>query len=77
MILIFWHIWKARNAKIFDHRDSSPAEVLRHISADIDAWSCRYRKLPWSSMLGTNGLSLARHLSLLFLLSSYSLCSGC
>jgi len=45
MILIFWHIWKARNAKIFDHRDSSPTEVLRHISADIDAWSCRYRKL--------------------------------
>ena len=36
MILIFWHIWKARNAKIFDHRDSSLAEVLRHIAADID-----------------------------------------
>jgi len=45
MILIFWHIWKARNANIFDHRNSSPAEILRHIAADIDAWSCRYRKL--------------------------------
>ena len=44
MLLILWHIWKARNAMIFDHKDSSPSDVLRRIISDIDAWSCRYRK---------------------------------
>jgi len=44
-VMILIHIWKALNAKIFDHRNSSPTEILRHIAADIDAWSCRYRRL--------------------------------
>ena len=44
MLLILWHIWKARNAMIFDHQDSSPSDVLRRVISDIDAWSCRYRK---------------------------------
>ena len=44
MILLFlWHIWKTRNALIFDHQDLSPVDVIHKILKDIDAWSCRYK----------------------------------
>ena len=39
------HIWKARNAMIFDHIDSAPRDIIRRVVQDIDAWSCRFNQL--------------------------------
>jgi hypothetical protein len=44
ILLILWHIWKARNAPIFDHQILSGREILKRITDDMAAWSCRYRK---------------------------------
>lgn len=44
ILLILWHLWKARNAMIFDHVDSTPTAILIRITKDIDTWSCRYKK---------------------------------
>ncbi|RCV46324.1 hypothetical protein SETIT_9G522400v2, partial [Setaria italica] len=44
-ILILWHIWKARNAKIFEQLVLTPQEVIRRAARDVEVWSCRYRKL--------------------------------
>ncbi|KAG2626059.1 hypothetical protein PVAP13_3KG286727 [Panicum virgatum] len=43
--LLLWHIWKARNAMIFDHIDSTPRDIIRRVVQDIDAWSCRFNQL--------------------------------
>jgi hypothetical protein len=40
-----WHIWKARNAVIFDHIDSTPSDILRRVVQGIDSWSCRFNPL--------------------------------
>ena len=45
MMLTLWHVWKARNAMIFEHQNLSPEDILRRIVNDMDAWSCRYRRL--------------------------------
>lgn len=45
LLLILWHVWKARNALIFDQNANSPIALLRKVLHDVDAWSCRYRKL--------------------------------
>jgi len=42
MLLILWHIWKARNAMIFEHQHHSSSDVLRRVVQDIDSWSCRF-----------------------------------
>ena len=44
ILLILWHLWKARNAMIFDHVDSTSTVILIRITKDIDTWSCRYKK---------------------------------
>ncbi|KAF8671333.1 hypothetical protein HU200_050046 [Digitaria exilis] len=49
-LVILWQIWKARNALIFDHRNSTSRDVLRCVVADLGAWSCRYKTLE-SSLL--------------------------
>ena len=43
--LLLWHNWKARNAMIFDHIDSTPRNIIRRVVQDIDAWSCRFNQL--------------------------------
>jgi len=45
IMLLLWHIWKARNATIFDHTNMTPSDVLRRIIHDLDIWSCRYGRL--------------------------------
>lgn len=44
ILLVLWHIWKARNALIFDQKNSTAREVLYRIVDDLDSWSCRYKK---------------------------------
>jgi hypothetical protein len=44
ILLILWHIWKARNAMIFDHQILVGREILKRITDNMAAWSCRYRK---------------------------------
>ncbi|KAF8714952.1 hypothetical protein HU200_027493 [Digitaria exilis] len=44
ILLILWHIWKGRNALIFDHKLMTATDVLRRVTHDLDAWSCRYRR---------------------------------
>jgi len=45
MMLTLWHVWKVWNAMIFEHQNLSPEDILRRIVNDMDAWSCRYRRL--------------------------------
>ena len=45
VLLLLWHMWKARNAKIFDHVNSSPLDIIRRVLKDMDLWSCRFRHL--------------------------------
>lgn len=51
MILVLWHIWKARNGLIFDLMASTAPSILRRVLHDMESWSCRYRKHPhpWQS----------------------------
>lgn len=41
ILVVLWHIWKARNALIFDRTHSTASRVIN----DIDSWSCRFRTL--------------------------------
>ena len=43
VLIILWHIWKARNAMIFNADDIVVVGVLRLIAKDIDLWACRYK----------------------------------
>ncbi|KAF8696962.1 hypothetical protein HU200_036607 [Digitaria exilis] len=42
--LILWHIWKARNAVIFDQHTMTLQMVLRRILNDMDSWKTRYKQ---------------------------------
>ena len=58
VLLLLWHMWKARNAKIFDHVNSSPLDIIRRVLKDMDLWSCRFRRLhqdlqSWRSWLAS------------------------
>ena len=44
ILLLLWHIWKARNELIFDQKHLTTSEVLRRCSTDLYDWSCRYKK---------------------------------
>ncbi|KAF8687660.1 hypothetical protein HU200_042577 [Digitaria exilis] len=45
ILLLLWHLWKARNVLIFFYRKSiTTANSLRCVIGDLDAWSCHYRK---------------------------------
>jgi hypothetical protein len=44
MLISLWHIWKARNAMIFNNEDVSPNVVLHGIINDLDCWACRYKR---------------------------------
>ncbi|RLN34496.1 hypothetical protein C2845_PM03G04070 [Panicum miliaceum] len=35
MIYAAWHIWKARNKKIFEQKSMTPGEVLQEIKAEM------------------------------------------
>jgi hypothetical protein len=43
-LTILWHIWKARNVRIFDQQTLPPPEVLRRAIKDLDDWSPRFRR---------------------------------
>jgi len=38
VLLILWHLWKSRNADIFDQADSSSHDVINRVARDIDSW---------------------------------------
>jgi len=37
-LLLLWHMWKARNAMIFDQIDSAPRKVFNRVAVDLDAY---------------------------------------
>ena len=41
VLLLLWHLWKARNSMVFDHVDSSPCDIVNRVCRDIDAWRFR------------------------------------
>ena len=45
IVLILWHLWKARNAAIFDNANSNSTDVLCRVARDLDSWASRYKKL--------------------------------
>ncbi|KAF8673824.1 hypothetical protein HU200_048583 [Digitaria exilis] len=45
ILLILWHVWKARNAAIFDHELIPPRLVLKKVLDDMISWTPRYKKL--------------------------------
>ena len=45
MLLLLWHIWKARNALIFNRDNLSTMDVLRRVLHDLEIWRCRYGRL--------------------------------
>lgn len=45
ILLILWHVWKARNALIFDQKSSTATTTLRRVIDDLDSWSCRLKNL--------------------------------
>jgi hypothetical protein len=45
VLLILWHIWKARNALIFDQTSLSATSTLRRVLHDMESWSYRYKKM--------------------------------
>ena len=45
VLLILWHLWKCRNAVVFDQNDSGSLDVLTRVDRDMDAWMSRYRKV--------------------------------
>ena len=47
MLLLLRHMWKARNALIFYHKNSTPSDILRRVIHCLDNWSCRFRRLVW------------------------------
>ena len=42
MLVILWHIWKARNALVFNSVDEDTASVLRGVVKDLNLWACRF-----------------------------------
>jgi len=44
MLISLWHIWKARNAMIFNDEDVSPTVVLCGIINDLDHLAFRYKR---------------------------------
>ena len=42
LLLVFWHVWKARNSLIFEGTTLPPSETLRRVVQDCDAWKHRY-----------------------------------
>ncbi|KAF8733082.1 hypothetical protein HU200_015446 [Digitaria exilis] len=58
VLLIFWQLWKARNAVIFDQEQRSVRRVLRHVVDDMENWRSRYKQhqehwLAWNSYFST------------------------
>lgn len=45
ILLILWHVWKARNALVFYQQNLSTSDIIRKVLHDVDTWSCRYKKL--------------------------------
>ncbi|KAG2608927.1 hypothetical protein PVAP13_4KG005381, partial [Panicum virgatum] len=45
LLMLLWHIWKARNDLVFDRHDLSPTGIIRKTLRDIDTWSCRYKRV--------------------------------
>ena len=45
-LILLWHLWKARNAKIFEQLVLPPREVIRRAAQDLDVWCFRYRRTP-------------------------------
>ena len=45
IVLILWHLWKARNAAIFDNANLNSTDVLCRVARDLDSWASRYKKL--------------------------------
>lgn len=43
VLLIMWHLWKARNSRIFDNVRLTDQAVLRKIVTDMDLWRPRFR----------------------------------
>jgi hypothetical protein len=45
ILLVLWHIWKARNALIFDkQRRLGTKEVIHRVQVDMSSWTCRFKK---------------------------------
>jgi hypothetical protein len=44
VLIILWHIWKARNALIFNVMDITMIGVLHLATKDTRAWACRYKE---------------------------------
>ena len=42
ILLTLWHIWKARNALIFDRADQTSTVTIRRVAQDCEAWKHRY-----------------------------------
>lgn len=40
MLVVIWHIWKARNTLIFNAVDEDTASVLRGVVRDLSLWAC-------------------------------------
>ncbi|KAG2266734.1 hypothetical protein Bca52824_073813 [Brassica carinata] len=36
---ILWFLWKARNGKVFERKDSTPLEVLQLATSEAASWS--------------------------------------
>jgi hypothetical protein len=43
MLIVLWHIWKARNAMIFNTDDLSSTAVLRGALNDLGRWACHFK----------------------------------
>ena len=43
-LVLLWHLWKARNAKIFDQLDLPAQEVIRRACLDLGVWRFRYKQ---------------------------------
>ena len=41
IVLILWHLWKARNAAIFDNANSNSTDVLCRVARDLASWASR------------------------------------
>ena len=42
VLLLLWHMWKARNAKNLDHVISCALYIIRRVLKDLDLWSCSF-----------------------------------